>query len=66
MRISLYQGDSGDWQADVYLPDGRDFHAVGRKPGDALISLGMFWLAQPEPKDSDMQTLAQILKGETP
>ena len=62
MKISLSKNDRGEWQADAYLPDGRDFHAIGAEPGYALIGLGQFWLAQP--KENDMTTLAKILIGD--
>lgn len=63
MKVNLELNARGEWQADVVLPDGRDFHAVGRHPGEALVELGCYWLHQPAPRDSDLATLAQIVAG---
>ena len=52
MKIKLETNDEGKWQVDVLLPDGRDFHAVGNEPWQALIELGMFWANQPKPSDT--------------
>lgn len=30
------------WQADVW-PDGKDYHAVGDTPHEALLELALFW-----------------------
>ena len=52
MKIKLDINHEGKWQADVLLPDGRDFHAVGAEPWKALIELGIFWANQPKPSDT--------------
>lgn len=54
MQVKLNQIENGKWQADVVLPDGRDFHGIGNSPGDALIELGIFWIRQPEPQRNDI------------
>ena len=59
MQVKLAKNDRGLWQADVVLPDGRDFHGVGNEPGDALVQLGLFWLEQP--KENDLATLGRVM-----
>lgn len=61
MKVHLELNDRGEWQADVVLPDGRDFHAVGRHPGEALVELGDYWLKQPATRDPDLVTLVQVV-----
>lgn len=63
MRVALNQRHDGKWQADVVLPDGRDFHAVGREPWEALIELGLFW--QGQRKTTDLDILANVLLEST-
>lgn len=32
-----------EYQADILLPDGRDYHAIGDTPQQALLRLAVFW-----------------------
>lgn len=61
MQVKLNQIENGKWQADVVLPDGRDFHGIGNSPGDALIELGIFWRSRPEPQRNDIAGLYRTM-----
>ncbi len=43
MKIRLDVNERGEWQADVWTLDGKDLHAVGKEPWEALIRLGSYW-----------------------
>jgi hypothetical protein len=61
MKINLERNWQGKWQADAVLDDGRDIHAVGVQPWDALHELAEYWERHaPKPK-SDIETLFQIV-----
>lgn len=35
--------DPTPWQADLYLANGKDFHAIAETPAKALVELAAFW-----------------------
>lgn len=45
-EVKIRKREDGKFQADVYLTDGRDFHAKAPTPWGALIELGRYWEAQ--------------------
>lgn len=59
MKVTLAQTESGQWQANLYTPDGRDYHGIGPTPGLALVELGHFANEQMRPP-SDIWTLLRI------
>ena len=61
MKIRLEKRDDGDWQADVWTPDGDDHHAIGKEPWDALIELGVYWGSLPRRRESDVETILRIV-----
>ena len=44
-----FEGDTEPafWQADVW-PDGKDYHAIGDTPHEALMRLAIFWKGRAE------------------
>lgn len=42
-RDWLGKPDATHWKADVFLDDGRDYHAIGGTPYEALTRLAHYW-----------------------
>lgn len=63
-NIRLKVNHEGQYQVDVYLEDGRDMHAVGKEPWDALVELALFWQVQGHM--SDNERLARTLLDTRP
>ena len=53
---SFQDGDKTPYQADADLPDGRDYHARGETPFEALRVLATFWEGQEKLKNKGEKT----------
>lgn len=56
MKLRLEQRADGQWQADVWTPDGNDHHAIGKEPWEALIRLGQYWESLPRTRETYVDT----------